>query len=142
MHPSSHLVAHPEELLEFQRPPAHIYSRYTSGARQRAEQVLSKLMRGHAVTYASGLNAAYAVAVHTQPTVIALRRGYFGCHEAFNVYAKTKGNLVSRPQLQGNVFALVLILTMLAYTLKTAPHRSGRRISNRRKPLGLAGDAS
>lgn len=29
--------------------------------------------------------------IHYQPTTIALRRGYFGCHESFNIYAKTKG---------------------------------------------------
>lgn len=94
-HPTSSLAADPFAQWTYSAPPSHIYSRYTSESRGRAEQVLSKLMGGHAVTYASGLNAAYAVALHVQPTTIAIRRGYFGCHESFNVYARTKGNVVS-----------------------------------------------
>lgn len=92
-HPSSVIAGKVGEDLDFQRPPLHIYSRYTQDARNRAEQVLSKLLKGHAITYASGLNAAFAVVLHYQPTTIALRRGYFGCHEAFHLYARTKGNV-------------------------------------------------
>ncbi|CAO1614602.1 unnamed protein product [Parajaminaea phylloscopi] len=92
-HPSSRLATLPEKDFDFQSPPAHIYSRYSLETRNRVEQVLSKLLGGHALAYASGLNAAYAVAIHYQPTTIAIRRGYFGCHESFHVYAKTKGNV-------------------------------------------------
>lgn len=48
IHPSSDLarqvLQQGEESIDFQRPEAHIYSRYTSETRSRAEQVLSGLM--------------------------------------------------------------------------------------------------
>jgi hypothetical protein len=48
IHPDSELAAQLSrdgyESLDFQHPPAHIYSRYTSDTRGRAEAVLSGLM--------------------------------------------------------------------------------------------------
>lgn len=73
-HPSSELYEMPHDQYDWQKPQAHIYSRYTQDSRNRVEQVLSSLLGGHAVTYASGLNAAFAVVLHYQPRVIALRR--------------------------------------------------------------------
>ncbi|CAO1639093.1 unnamed protein product [Sympodiomycopsis kandeliae] len=91
-HPTAPLSVEPYSGWTYNNPQSHIYSRYTSDTRGRAEQVLSKVMNAHAILYPSGLNAAYAIALHVQPTVIALRRGYFGCHESFKLYMRSKGD--------------------------------------------------
>lgn len=71
---------------------AHIYSRYTSETRARAEKVLSGIMAGHALTYASGLAAAYAAVLHYAPAVIAIRKGYHGVHSSIDVFLRTHPN--------------------------------------------------
>lgn len=67
----------------------HVYSRYTSETRSRAEKVLTGMLDAHALTYASGLTASYAAVLHYAPSVIAIRKGYFGVHAGINIYQRS-----------------------------------------------------
>ncbi|KXN83716.1 hypothetical protein AN958_00858 [Leucoagaricus sp. SymC.cos] len=94
--------------VDLRNPERHVYSRYTQEASSRAEHVLSKVLNGYALTYASGLNAVYAVScsfgtikidhqltlvikalVHYQPKRIAVREGYHGCHQCVAIYRRS-----------------------------------------------------
>lgn len=79
--------------LDWQTPPMHIYSRYTSETRGRVEKVLSQIMDANALTYASGLTAAYAAIIHYSPSVVAIRRGYHGVHAGLNTYRRSRSDL-------------------------------------------------
>lgn len=76
--------------LNWQDPPVHIYSRYTSETRGRVEKVLSQILGAHALTYASGLTAAYAALLHYSPKVIAIRKGYHGVHSGIEIYQRVR----------------------------------------------------
>ncbi|KAK0551565.1 hypothetical protein OC845_002145 [Tilletia horrida] len=78
---------------DLQDPQLHIYSRYTTETRGRAEKVLSQATGGHAVTYGSGMAAVYAALMHYSPKVIAIRKGYHGVHEAIRVFRRAKSDL-------------------------------------------------
>ncbi|KAI0693788.1 cystathionine gamma-synthase [Cytidiella melzeri] len=75
-----------------QNPTRHVYSRYTQPSNTRAEHVLSKINKGHALTYASGLAASYAAMVYTKPTRIAITGGYHGVHMSLNIYKLSREN--------------------------------------------------
>lgn len=77
--------------LDLQNPARHVYSRYTQDVSTRVEHILSKINEGHAITYSSGLSAAYAALVFLQPKRIAIRGGYHGCHATIDVFKKTRG---------------------------------------------------
>lgn len=91
-HPESTLGKHLGEVgeagLNWQEPPSHIYSRYTSDTRSRSEKVLSGLLDANAITYASGLAASYSAVLHYAPSVIAIRKGYFGVHAGIEIYQR------------------------------------------------------
>ncbi|KAF8844886.1 cystathionine gamma-synthase [Paxillus ammoniavirescens] len=76
-------------------PDGHIYSRYSQNVSSRVEEVLGKINHGHAITYASGLAAAFSALVHFKPKRIAVSGGYMGCHGAMDVYSK--GRFESTP---------------------------------------------
>ncbi|OAX41995.1 PLP-dependent transferase [Rhizopogon vinicolor AM-OR11-026] len=69
-------------------PGKHIYSRYSQNVTSRVEQILSKINQGHAITYASGLAAAFSILVHYKPKRIAITGGYMGCHGTISTYIK------------------------------------------------------
>ncbi|TBU33245.1 cystathionine gamma-synthase [Dichomitus squalens] len=71
-------------------PERHVYSRYTQGVTARAERILSKINDGYAITYASGLSASYAALVFFNPKRVAIRGGYFGCHQTIDVYRRSR----------------------------------------------------
>ncbi|KAF8592776.1 cystathionine gamma-synthase [Ramaria rubella] len=73
-----------------QNPPAHVYSRYTQNVSTRVEKVIGTLHDGHALTYASGLAAAYAALVHLKPKRIAITDGYHGVYNTIRVYNKSR----------------------------------------------------
>ncbi|KAK0498754.1 Cys/Met metabolism PLP-dependent enzyme-domain-containing protein [Armillaria luteobubalina] len=81
-----------EDDVDFKNPERHVYSRYTQDVSTRAEHILSKINDGHALTYASGLSAAYAVrrSFFSMPKRIAINGGYFGCHSTIEVYNKSR----------------------------------------------------
>lgn len=76
--------------LDWQTPPIHIYSRFTTETRGRTEKVLSSLLNANALTYASGLTAAYGAILHYSPKVIAIRKGYHGVHNAIKIFSRTQ----------------------------------------------------
>jgi len=82
-----------QQEYDLKNPQVHIYSRYTSDTRGRAEKVLTEVLGGHTVTYGSGMAAVYAALMHYSPQVIAIRKGYHGVHEALRVYRRAKLDL-------------------------------------------------
>ncbi|PKI84196.1 cystathionine gamma-synthase [Malassezia vespertilionis] len=88
-HPDSALASGVEKMMSTpDKAPLHVYSRYTQDTNLRTERVLSSLLSGHALTFSSGLAAAFAVLNYFAPSVIAIRRGYFGVHEAAEIYGR------------------------------------------------------
>ncbi|KAF8719148.1 hypothetical protein AX14_011406, partial [Amanita brunnescens Koide BX004] len=77
--------------IDLRNPARHIYSRYTQQISTRAEQVLSRINHGYAITYASGIAACYSALVFFQPKRVAIRDGYHGCHGSLEVYKKSAG---------------------------------------------------
>ncbi|KAM3583656.1 hypothetical protein VKS41_003629 [Umbelopsis sp. WA50703] len=69
-------------------PSPHIYSRQSSETRNRVEQVLGLLNKGHAITYSSGLSAGYAGLLHVKPNRVAIRGGYHGTHGFIEIYKR------------------------------------------------------
>ena len=57
-----------------------VYSRAEQPTRRRLERVLGALEGGHAVTYASGLAAAFAALQHVRPKRVLISAGYHGIH--------------------------------------------------------------
>jgi cystathionine gamma-synthase len=57
-----------------------VYSRNEHPTRRRLERVLGALEGGHAVTYASGLAAAFAAMQHFRPKRVLVSAGYHGTH--------------------------------------------------------------
>ncbi|KAG6335202.1 hypothetical protein ID866_3873 [Astraeus odoratus] len=72
--------------LAAMNPHQHIYSRYSQNVTSRVEQILSKINNGHAITYASGLAAAFSALVYYKPNRIAISGGYLGCHGVIDIY--------------------------------------------------------
>ncbi|TFK28830.1 cystathionine gamma-synthase [Coprinopsis marcescibilis] len=79
------------DIADFRNPRRHVYSRYTQDNSTRAEHILSKILDGYAITYSSGLGAAYAALVALQPKRIAIREGYHGCHQSIEIFRKHNG---------------------------------------------------
>lgn len=90
-HPSTN--PKPLDQLDPRASTAHVYSRYTQNVTSRAEQVLSKINEGFALTYSSGLAAGYGALLAVQPTCIAITGGYHGCHGFIKIYCKTRPNV-------------------------------------------------
>lgn len=85
-HPDSELAKSSLSWEHPDNPPLHVYSRYTQETRIRAEKVISQMMNGHALLYSSGLSAAASALDFYLPSVIAIRRGYFGVHAVIQKY--------------------------------------------------------
>jgi len=71
-------------------PTTPIYSRYTQNVSTRVEKVIGALHEGEAITYASGLAAAYAALVHLKPKRIAITGGYQGIYNTIRVYKHSR----------------------------------------------------
>ncbi|KAL4077322.1 Cys/Met metabolism PLP-dependent enzyme-domain-containing protein [Scleroderma yunnanense] len=69
-------------------PNRHVYSRYSQTIYSRVEEILSKVNHGHAITYTSGIAAAFSALVHYKPKRIAISGGYLGCHGAIDIYLR------------------------------------------------------
>lgn len=70
---------------------SHIYSRDSAPNTTRLEAVLTSLLGGPAVTYASGLAAFHALLVFLNPRRIAVGGGYHGCHGVIDLVSKLTG---------------------------------------------------
>jgi cystathionine beta-lyase/cystathionine gamma-synthase len=69
----------------------HIYSRDTAPNTTRLESILSTILKGPALTYASGLSAFHAAMVFLNPKRIAIEDGYHGVHGVIGIHNKLTG---------------------------------------------------
>lgn len=69
----------------------HIYSRHTAPNTTRFEAILSSLLHGPTLTYASGLSAFHALLVCLNPKRISIGEGYHGCHAVIDIHTKLTG---------------------------------------------------
>ncbi|KAE8139124.1 cystathionine gamma-synthase [Aspergillus pseudotamarii] len=67
------------------------YSRDHAPTRTRLETVLSALIRGPTLTYASGLAAVHAYLVFLKPKRIAIGEGYYGSRQVANLHQQLTG---------------------------------------------------
>ncbi|KAG9051026.1 hypothetical protein FS837_000134 [Tulasnella sp. UAMH 9824] len=74
-------------------PKHHVYSRYTTPISVRVEKVLGTILKGHAITYASGLQASNAAITHYNPRRVAITKGYMGVHHILEIYKRRDPNL-------------------------------------------------
>ncbi|KAK4240697.1 hypothetical protein C8A03DRAFT_31187 [Achaetomium macrosporum] len=68
-----------------------IYSREKAPTATRYEAILSSLLGGPAVSYASGLAAFHAMIVFLNPKRVAIGQGYHGCHGILKLMKKLNG---------------------------------------------------
>jgi cystathionine gamma-synthase len=68
-----------------------VYSRAATPTTTRLEALLSALLGGRALAYASGLAAFHALLVRLRPRTIAISRGYHGCHGIIRIMARLYG---------------------------------------------------
>ncbi|KAL2173349.1 pyridoxal phosphate-dependent transferase [Thermothelomyces heterothallicus CBS 202.75] len=69
----------------------YIYSREKSPNTTRYEAILSSLLGGPVVSYASGLAAFHAMIVFLNPKRVAIGGGYHGCHGILKIMKKLNG---------------------------------------------------
>ncbi|KAK4127112.1 PLP-dependent transferase [Parathielavia appendiculata] len=87
----------PDELLPWSEmdpstlDESYIYSREKSPNSTRYEAILSSLLGGPAVSYASGLAAFHAMIVFLNPKRVAIGGGYHGCHGILKLMKKLNG---------------------------------------------------
>lgn len=70
---------------------SHVYSRDSNPNTTRLEAVLTSILGGSSVTYASGLAAFHAMLVRLNPKRIAIGEGYHGCHGVIQVLSRLTG---------------------------------------------------
>ncbi|KFA53552.1 hypothetical protein S40293_09139 [Stachybotrys chartarum IBT 40293] len=70
---------------------SHVYSRHSHPNTTRLEAILTSVLGGPAITYASGLAAFHALLVHLNPGRIAMGEGYHGCHGVVGVLSRLSG---------------------------------------------------
>ncbi|RJE20523.1 cystathionine [Aspergillus sclerotialis] len=86
----------PEELvpsldLTDHDPNVYIYSRESAPNATRFETILTSLLNGQAVSYASGLAAFHAALVLLNPKRISIGEGYHGCHGVVEIFQRLTG---------------------------------------------------
>ncbi|RJE19536.1 cystathionine [Aspergillus sclerotialis] len=69
----------------------YVYAREFAPNATRFEYILSSLLGGHAVSYASGLAALHAALVLLNPGRISIGDGYHGSHEVIGVLSRLTG---------------------------------------------------
>ncbi|GLI71926.1 hypothetical protein PoHVEF18_000093 [Penicillium ochrochloron] len=69
----------------------YVYSREFAPNATRFEAVLSPLLKGHAVSYATGLAALHAALTLLNPRQISVGEGYHGSHEVISVVSRLSG---------------------------------------------------
>lgn len=70
---------------------SHIYSRESAPNSTRIEAILTSILNGPALSYASGLAAFHALLVYLNPKRIAIGGGYHGCHGVIRLMSKLTG---------------------------------------------------
>ncbi|KAK2589968.1 hypothetical protein QQS21_012359 [Conoideocrella luteorostrata] len=87
----------PNKLADWNNPDpnapldSHIYSRDSNPNTTRLEAVLTSILGGPSLTYASGLAAFHAMLVRLNPKRIAIGEGYHGCHGVIQVMSRLTG---------------------------------------------------
>lgn len=84
------------QILIFYCQPAnphdsHVYSRESAPNSTRIEAILTSILNGPALSYASGLAAFHALLVFLNPKRIAIGGGYHGCHGVIRLMSKLTG---------------------------------------------------
>jgi cystathionine beta-lyase/cystathionine gamma-synthase len=69
----------------------YVYSREFAPNATRFEAVLSSLLKGHAVSYATGLASLHAALTLLNPRRISIGEGYHGSHEVIAVISRLSG---------------------------------------------------
>lgn len=69
----------------------YVYSREFAPNATRFEAVLSSLLKGHAVSYATGLAALHAALTLLNPRRVSVGEGYHGSHEVIAVISRLSG---------------------------------------------------
>ncbi|GES66549.1 transsulfuration enzyme family protein [Aspergillus terreus] len=69
----------------------YVYSREFAPNASRLEAVLSSLLNGRAISYATGLAALQAALILLNPRRIAVGEGYHGSHEVISVISRLSG---------------------------------------------------
>lgn len=65
-----------------------VYLRLSSPGSEAVEAVLSKILKGHAVVYNSGLLAFFAAMTRLNPKRIAKHKCYHGCHVILDIFTR------------------------------------------------------
>lgn len=68
-----------------------VYSRLAAPTGNRLELVLGGVLGAPCLTYSSGLSAFHALLVWLKPRVVAIGKGYHGCHGVLKIYQKLTG---------------------------------------------------
>jgi len=71
-------------------PTHHSYSRWTQGVSTRVEKVLGTILKGNAMTYSSGLAAAFAALMLLNPQRIAITGGYMGVQQGVQQFKRIR----------------------------------------------------
>lgn len=69
----------------------YVYSREFAPNATRFEAVLSSLLKGHAVSYTTGLAALHAALILLNPRHVSVGEGYHGTHEVISVISRLSG---------------------------------------------------
>ena len=70
---------------------SHVYSRESAPNSTRIEAILTSILNGPTLSYASGLAAFHALLVYLNPKRIAIGGGYHGCHGVIRLMSKLTG---------------------------------------------------
>ncbi|BCS18515.1 putative transsulfuration enzyme family protein [Aspergillus puulaauensis] len=87
----------PENLIPSEDPVEefdgknYVYSREFAPNATRFEAVLSSLLKGHAVSYTTGLAALHAALILLNPRHVSVGEGYHGTHEVISVISRLSG---------------------------------------------------
>ncbi|KAJ5161715.1 hypothetical protein N7492_007107, partial [Penicillium capsulatum] len=69
----------------------YVYSREFAPNATRFEAILSSLLKGNAVSYATGLAALHAALTLLNPRRVSIGEGYYGSHEVISVISRLSG---------------------------------------------------
>ncbi|ABN66102.1 predicted protein [Scheffersomyces stipitis CBS 6054] len=67
------------------------YSRLSHPNSEQVEASVASITGGYVVAYSSGLGAFYASLTHFNPKVLAIGKGYHGCHGIANIWTRNYG---------------------------------------------------
>ncbi|KAJ9095387.1 hypothetical protein QFC20_006668 [Naganishia adeliensis] len=86
----------PDELVEakdcdLETLETHVYARETAPNSTRLESILSKICKGKALTYSTGLSAIFAAYTWFKPRKVSIGGGYHGSHGVLGIHSRLTG---------------------------------------------------